>query len=332
VLTIAVVLGLVAGVGFAVWKAQRPDDDGGASDQPHGNSGSSAPAATIPEQSILVPYRDDAEALRIYEVNAVTGRWSVLVDGKAEDLPTVSPDRTRYSYQDRTADDGYPVLELVELDAPSEATAPFPASGPCAHALRPGWSLDGEQFAIVCTGDDDLPDGIYLCGSDGSEAERVIAATDLRGSPTWIDDHMFVYGRDDPTTGADTLWTYDVGTQASAQLQLPDAPDAHLSHADWSAPTGELLFLVHDTDDTFGQIWVSGPDLSDARPLGETQYAHPVWSPDGTQIAALWQDPDADGAYRLVTIDVEHPDDPVVLADLHEQPNGVPTIPVWASR
>lgn len=331
ILAIALVLGLVAGVGFAVWETQRGDDAADGSGDSSDSSGSGGPGAAIPDNEILVPYRDEAGGLRIYEVDADTGEWTELTDGNTDDLPAVSPDRTQVTFLVKD-DAGVPVLTSLRVGS-DEAPAPvFPADGPCAHALRPGWSLDGARFAIVCTGDDFVTDGIFVCDSDGGNAEEVLTGEDFRGSPTWVDEDTFVYGRDDPDTGADTLWTYDVPGNDSTQLQLPDDPEAHLTHADWSDAAQKLLFLVHGDDDVYGHLWVGGLDLQDAQQLGETEYAHPVWSPDGTRIAAIWRDPEDGGAQRLVVVDPADPDNPTVLADLSPQPNGTPTIPVWASR
>ncbi|GAA3830910.1 hypothetical protein [Nocardioides panacisoli] len=327
VLAIALVLGLVAGVGFAVWQSQRGDDSGGSS----GDSSSSADsggATTIPDNAILLPYRDDAGALRIYRVNADNGRWSPLTDGTADDLPTISPDRTEFTYLDTSS--GFPVLFLRHVGSDEAATQVFPSSGRCEHALRPGWSLDGTRFAIVCTGNDGRPDGIFVCASDGSGAQQVLEGTDFRGSPTWVSDNTFIYGTEDPATGADTFSAYDMSTGTPVPLALPDDPTAHVTHADWSQEADALLFLVHDSDDTYGHLWVADAGMHEAHQLGTTEYAHPVWSPDGKQIAALWRAPD--GSEELVTIDPASPDDPDILADQHPQPNGVPTIPVWGSR
>lgn len=76
-------------------------------------------------------------------------------------------------------------MKLYRLDLKTGAYEPFfEEAGPCDHALRPGWSLDGNQVALVCTGYGKDPDGIWLSDADGNlDSDPIVADTLMRTGP-----------------------------------------------------------------------------------------------------------------------------------------------------
>ena len=85
----------------------------------------------------------------------------------------------------------------------------------------------GNRIAIVCSGDDEVADGIYVAdGGFGGTPELAVPGDEVAGSPTWIDEDRFVYtvttetsaGQlrlHDTSTGSDTL--LDLGTDRSCR-------------------------------------------------------------------------------------------------------------------
>lgn len=342
VLAIAVVLGLVAGVGFAVWQSQRGDDSasGGSSDPSTQDDTSGGPGEPLPASDIVVDSRDPAGNSRLYAVDPGTGQWTPLTFGPDDYLPAISPDRTRIDYL--VGARAPRVVWELHLAWPCQDTCgtfrrPFSKSGACAHALRPGWSPDGDKLAIVCTGPDAVTDGLFVTDAVGGGAQPADESTDFLGSPTWTDEDHFVYLR---TSTPTTIWQYDDSAPDSPPEALSVTPadgstlpdGAVISHLDWSDDQRRLLFLVHtpdpatgDTDEVFGALWTANADGSDAAPVGGDPVAHPVWAPTGDQVAAVATVP---GGEALVTLSIANPDPQVVP----NAPKGRIGIPVWGSR
>ena len=245
-----------------------------------------------------------------------------------DSLPTISPDRRTMTY-----DEGPIPLTLFRWDLGSASYEPFFAEpGPCDHALRPGWSLDGSRIALVCTDDENVPTGIYVANADGSDLTRVVDSKLVRGSPTWTSDSQFVFGtygesKDEPLELQ--LIDADIGGDP---ITVPTPADGQISHADWSEDADKLLFLVSPvgSDQEIGDVWTMNADGTGQQPLAEGDYAHPVWSPDGKAIGVtIFGDPDDPDTEVLGYIPVDDPDNPVVVAD---PPPGEVGIPVWGTR
>ena len=157
---------------------------------------------------------------------------------------------------------GRPLLTLDRFDLKTGAHEPFfEEAGPCDHALRPGWSLDGNQVALVCTENDEDPDGIWLSDADGNLRVR---ADRRRQAPAGRADvgvchrvHLWPPGQ-----------RVQVGTVYVRQVNIVDRVRSRikvgleglqLTHPDYSKETGKVLFLVSPPDD---------PDAGDRPPGG----------------------------------------------------------------
>jgi len=241
-------------------------------------------------------------------------------------LPTLSPDRRTMTYLA-----GEAPRTLMRFDLQTAGYEPFfSEEGPCEHALRPGWTLDGSRVAVVCTGDDDVPDGIWLADADGDLDDAPIVEDSLvRGSATWVSETEFIYGRqDDESDDAPlTFWKFDVTDGIKVQLDL-GLEGLQLTHADYSPERDKVLFLVSPRGGKeIGDVWTMDPDGSNTTQLAEGDYAHPVWSPGGTAIGVTVDD---DTLLGYIPLDDDgNAEDPVVVAD---PPPGLVGIPVWATR
>lgn len=335
----AVVLGLVGGIGLALWmerdtatKANDPDEASTASD-PSTDATEDEPA-TIPKTDILVTYVGEDERVDRVDVNG--GRVKKLTKGPQDHLPSISPDRTEVAYLVGAA--GEPRILMVHDVASGRSRELFEGEGPCANSVRPGWSLDGAWMALICAGDDDEKAGIYMANPvNGATYALVTDSPPLNGSPTWVDENTIVYTQTDSNGRPTSLWSLDIDLgvlgPAGPPVQLIHEPDpaARLSHPDWSEEAGKLLYVVHADDDALGDVWVADEKLQGAEPLGGP-YGHPVWSPDGDAIAFTVKEGEGDDAVEKLAVadfDGEKLSEPDIL---DEVPDGEVGIPVWGSR
>jgi len=332
VVLVALLLGGLVATGVILLGSD--DDDPTASDDPTGDStaeGSGGPSGSGPvaESEMLVPYKvgeDDSATSVIYAVD-VGGSFRQLTEGPFDALPTLSPDRLTMTYGVGPA----PFVQMRK-DLESGSSEPFFSdAGPCAHALRPGWSLDGSRVALVCTGDDDKPEGIYVAGADGSDPQLVVDDPLVAGSPSWVSDTEFVFGIKSSEDRDDAVLTFARG-YADGRPPVPldvGVTDAQVTHIDWSPRAEKLLFLVSPIgpdEDEVGSVWIANADGSDPQVVAEGSYAHPVWSPEGDAIGVTVV---RDGSERLAYIPLDDPGNPVVV---EEPPPGEVGVPVWGTR
>ncbi|WP_183094424.1 TolB family protein [Nocardioides stalactiti] len=278
----------------------------------------------VGEEEIVAPFVIDGES-HLFAVDADNDQVRQLTDdGGNELLPSVSPDRSTIAYQR-----GPRPFELWTVSASGGLTrAPLADEPACAHSGRPAWSTDASRVAIVCSGDDDVPDGIYLAEGDLSAPELVLSGTGFAGAPTWIDDARFVYGVISPD-GVRRLWLYDTASTAGSVIELSGLEGADLTHPDWSEDQQQLVFLVHpDPESEFGELWVTGPDLTDPQPLGGA-YGHPAWAPTGDRLVVTTL---VDGVEKLAVVRTADPLSPQVLETPDLPEDAEVGVPAWGTR
>lgn len=334
VLLVALLLGGLIATGIIL--LGPGDDDPTASDDPSegrtsdkGQTNGPGERPLVSDAEMLVPYEEGDTSI-IYKVNAIDGGYEAITGGPDDVLPTLTPDRRLMTFVV-----GPKPLTLFRWDLATAGYEPFfKEPGPCDHSLRPGWSLDGEQVAIVCTGDDELPDGIYVAGADGADPRLVVDDTLVRGSPTWVSDSEFIFGRQD--NEADdaplTFWRGYADGRPPEQLEV-DLDGLQLTHIDWSPDAEKLLFLVSPRGEPeVGDVWTMDVDGRNPELVADGLYAHPVWSPDGTSIGLTVVDLEA-GTEVLGYVDLDDPAAPDVVPHIVEDPPpGEVGIPVWGTR
>jgi hypothetical protein len=332
VLLVALLLGGLVATGLILLRSQ--DDDPTADDSPsEGRSSGGEEGSGLADTEMLVPYKlgeGDATTSTIYAVDVVDGSARPITAGPFDALPTVSPDR-------RTMTFGAGPAPFVQMrwDLTTASDEPFfDEPGPCDHALRPGWSLDGERVALLCTGDDDLPEGIYVAGADGSDPQLVVDDTLVRGSPTWVSESEFVFGRQDSEAkdAPLTFWRGYADGRSPEPLEV-DVDGLQLTHMDWSPEAEKLLFLVSPRGEPeVGDVWTMDADGRNPELVADGLYAHPVWSPDGESIGVVVVDPEAETEV-LGYVDLDDPDAPDLVPHVVEDPpEGVLGVPAWGTR
>ncbi|WP_183101051.1 TolB family protein [Nocardioides pelophilus] len=337
VVLVALILGGLVAAGFILLRSgddPTASDDASDSGEPTRTRDPKKPDPVLSDDEMLVPYRvgEGADAVSmIYAVN-IDGTSRPITGGPVHVLPTVSPDR-------RTMTFGQGPVPFVQIrwDLESAGFEPFfPDAGPCAHALRPGWSLDGEQVALVCTGNDKEPDGIFVAGADGSDPQLVVDDPLVAGSPTWVSDTEFIFGlKESDADDAPVSFWRGYADGRSAEPFDVGVSEGQVSHVDWSPEAEKLLFLVSSAGpdaDQVGSVWTVNADGSDPQVVANGLYAHPVWSPDGRSIGVTVVDLEAETEV-LGYVDLDDAGAPDAAPHIIENPPaGEVGIPVWGTR
>ena len=334
-LVVALALLVVAAVaiaGFFLFRSGGDDPAAGPEGSPEESSSSeqrSRPPgpATLPAQTIIVPFDDDNRGSRLYSVDIRSDSWQRLTDDGVERLAAISPDRATVTY----LADGTPGT-LMARDVETGRERPLFPDGPCEHAFRPGFNPDGSRIALICTGPDESPEGIFVVDSAGeTEPVLVVPRSDVRGSPTWVSDDRFVFGTWDPEDedfGPKALWAVDAtGTEEPQPLPTPEA--LQVTHADWSEGRGLLFLTSAPGSEEVGDLYLMDPGLTRYALLADGLFSHPAFSPDGSRIVVTTY-PDGLGTpERLAVLPTA---DPARVRIVGNAPPGEVGIPAWGTR
>jgi hypothetical protein len=279
---------------------------------------------TISEEEMIVPIEDANGLNRLFAVNPETGEQSApLTDGPNDKLPAISPDRTTIVFTRIQSGESPGEPWVLELDTGEEYRL-FSEGDPCTYSYRPGFDLTGERLALNCQDDDGNPAGLYVVDLDGQVIDKIPTTGTAEGGVTWISEDEIVYiqqGADESTPT--TLWVVDL---LGNSKPLTDGSPAWDSHPDWSPETQELLFSRHPTRANFyGDLYVADREGAIIDNTTGAAFGHPVWSPDGTQIAVTQKDDE--GVIRLYVTSLDG-SEPVLVPGI----TGVPGAPVWDSR
>jgi Tol biopolymer transport system component len=141
------------------------------------------------------------------------------------------------------------------------------------------WAPDGKRMAFTSEAD------IYVIGSDGSNRTRVTADGD-DSQPRWSPDGSriaFVSER------RGTSKIYVMNADGSGQSRLTDASESfHESFPAWSRDGTRIAFEGTGEDQGIYVIHADGSGQTKVTDRDDRYYA-PVWSPDGSKIAATCQ-------------------------------------------
>jgi TolB protein len=155
---------------------------------------------------------------------------------------------------------------------------------------------------------------IYVVNLHGTGLQQLTTDPAAEFDPAWSPDATLIAYRhqtgDDRTT---EIWVMNA-----------DGSDPHaITHndvADWGptwTPDGRVSWNSA-VDVSFGfHLWVSDADGSNQRSLGDVLIEYPAWSPDGSQVAFMAQEPGASGTNPDYNIWVMNADetDPQRLTD-----------------
>ncbi len=235
--------------------------------------------------------------------------------------PRISPDGRQVAYvvsrPDREQDRAGASIWLAPLDGKGKPRA-FTHEG---HARAPRWAPDGGSLAFIRN----LGKGsrLMLAPLDGGEPRELSTGPGSVQEPCWSPDgkriaylHATGKGRREAVTPAERnapvvvrdlyyrfdgaglydarrrhLFTIDV--ESGEERQLTDG-DWHDAQPSWSPDSKQLVFISDRSPDRWDRLWRSDVYVVSARggrvrrlTRGRGAASHPLFSPDGTQVAAV---------------------------------------------
>ena len=217
----------------------------------------------------------------LYVLELATGALEPLAGVPADSSAlgaAVSPDGTRIAFDAEV--DGSRQVWVMNADGTDLERVTDEI-----EAIEPTWSPDGRSLAYAGTAKNGIRTLIVVDLASG-ETRRVIAErSDVFGANWSPDGDSIVYQVQHGEGWR--LRSVDVRSGRAVNLCC-DRRDSLASDADWS-PDGKLLVFGYATpEDNFAlhTITPSGSDVTPVSPPDPTRYhGHPVWSPDGSQIA-----------------------------------------------
>ena len=244
---------------------------------------------------VAVRAQGESAGGRIAFAAFVEGNWDIYslgADGRdlrrhtfdpTDDLaPSWSPDGRCLAFQSRR--DGN--WELYRLCAGEEE--PTRLTHEPTFDGRPAWSPDGTRIAFDSFRAGDLD--IFLMDADGGEVVNLTEDSPQGDfGPTWSPDGKWL---------AFTAWRYGdpdlflVAAEGGKARQLTDSTDREADPA-WS--NGRTLAFVAHAPDESAEVYELEIDHPPAEGGGVRQFTwwssveSPVWSPEGTRLAALWR-------------------------------------------
>lgn len=238
-----------------------------------------APAAsTSPAAS---PLETPARTAGLYVLELATGALEPLAGVPPESSAlgaAVSPDGTRIAFDAEV--DGQRQVWVMDPDGSDLERV---TDG--IEAIAPTWSPDGRSLAYTGMATDGLRT-IFVVELGSGETRPVTSERSDVFGPDWSPDGDSIAYQVQHGDGW-RLRSVDVRSGKVVTLCC-DRPDSLASDADWS-PDGDLLVFGYATpEDNFAlhTITPSGSDDAPVSPPDPTRYhGHPVWSPDGSQIA-----------------------------------------------
>ena len=243
-----------------------------------GENGSPAASATPPKSpAVETPTRTAGLYVLELATGAVGPLAGVPPDSSALGA-AVSPDGNRIAFDAEV--DGSRQLWVMNADGTDLERV---TDG--IEAIEPTWSPDGRLLAYTGIATDGLRT-IFIVDLGSRETRPVTSErSDVFGADWSPDGDSIAYQMQHGDGWR--LRSVDVDSGKAVTLCC-DRRDSMASDADWS-PDGELLVFGYSTpEDNFAlhTLTPSGSDDTPVPPADPTRYhGHPVWSPDGSQIA-----------------------------------------------
>ena len=174
--------------------------------------------------------------------------------------PSYSPDGQRIAFVHDASGRG----QVCVINADGSDPANISSNDFCDRS--PAWAPDGKRIVFLSdrTGDWD----VYVMNADGSDQRRLAGNPGLDRAPAWAPDGTRI-AWESHTSGAPTIWISDTNGRNSRPL-VPT--DQHVKVQDMQ--TGQDgVFHFENVESVF--------------PDNPFYLTNPVWSPDGTRIAAV---------------------------------------------
>jgi Tol biopolymer transport system component len=199
---------------------------------------------------------------------------------------------------------------------PSQSTT---AAASAAASASPSFALPLASLSVTgkITFSAGAPqaEDLYVLNVDGSAVQQLTTDPAADFDPAWSPDGMLIAYRHQPGDDRTTeIWVINAdGSNAHAitENEVADwgpcwTPDGRVS---WNSAVGVGGAGFH--------LWVANADGSDPHSLGDVVIEYPAWSPDGSRVAFMAQEPDASGSNPDYNIWVMNADesDPQRLTD-----------------
>jgi len=249
-----------------------------------GCSNGGAPSTSIASETPAASASMDVTETRapgLYVLDLETGSIEPLAGvptDAAAYAAAVSPDASRIAFDAEI--DGSRQVWVIDADGTD-----LERLTDDVEAIEPAWSPDGERLAYVGFEGGDTRAVVTLDLGTGQTERLTSEPSDVFGLDWSPDGDSIVYQT--PEGDGWRLRSIDVTSGETITLCC-ERKDSIASDADWS-PDGELLVFGYATpQDNFAlhTMTPSGHKKSPVPPVDPTRYhGHPVWSPDGTQIA-----------------------------------------------
>jgi hypothetical protein len=259
--------------------------------------------ARLPDSAVLVPVHDRKTGLvRLWTYDTDRAEnplpWAGSADGFAGGStssavdrlnPTPSPDRTKVAYVQGAGRS----LVVYVADSDGQNSQPLMTADdrPCKNTLRPAWSADGEQMAVVCI-TDGHPGSLWIVDADdGAGVRELVSAKPDRelGAPTWDSKghRVFLWSAalaDGNHVGHEgtPMSVDDSAKTPSDPKKVPGTEGAHYTEPDWGRRG--LLMVQRSQDQASNTIVVVNEEGE--RPVDQGAYDDASWSPDGDHIVA----------------------------------------------